>query len=297
MSQSEEDEPNPPPELKEEKPPNSEEEKKTVTFKERVRKEGLTLLVVLFTSVCFDLSANLFSPDAGRKLREFNERVVESTKNIGPLDMSRAFEERRSSNRYGWRLFSFKEPFNVTAAQNRLYVKWSLGQISSEEYERQKANIDWYALAPVSAVSRNKDGSIQYDSGYNSKKALSTVFGIPDGLIHGFRLAFSKGWASFLSYSAAFLLALVIVLASGKVTNPLAVVLASVLLASIIAYLILLPIMWLAKLALWFLNMPQTIVLMSVLSYPVVSIAGQLSGKVGEHYFQERLMKLFRRDK
>lgn len=296
MSRTEEDASKTPPNAEGET--NPEDEKKAGTLKERVLREALTLLVVLVTSVCFDLSANLFSPDAGKHMRDFNARVVESTKDIGPLDMANAFNEWRNTNRYGWRFFSFKEPFNVTAALNRLQGELALRRISQDEYARRKENIEWYAFVPEqTGVGLNADGSLRVSPERDrSMQPLSTLFGIPDGIIHAFGVAFSKGWASLLAYSAAFLLALAIVIRL-KVGNPLAVILASVLLASVIAYLLLLPIMWAAKVLLWFLNMPQTVAVMTVVSYPVISLTGKVGGKISEHYFQEMLMKFVHRRK
>jgi hypothetical protein len=273
--------------------------KRGASFKERAWREARTLLFVLATSVCFDLATNLFSADSVQRLREFNERVVESVKDIGPLDMARAFDGRRRASRYGWRLFSFKEPFNVTAAHERLRAEWQQGRIPREEYERRAANVEYYALTSdprMSRVTFGKDGRVEFPKDESAWKGLSAVVGIPDALIYSFRAAFSRGWASVLAYTAAFVLAFALVL-TRDVTNVLVVLLWTVLLASVIAYLILLPVMWAAKLALWFLNMPQTVAVLTILGYPLVSFAGQVGGKVGEHYFQERLMRLVRREK
>jgi hypothetical protein len=63
--------------------------------------------------------------------RTANEHVEKSLKTLTPYHMAKHFYSR-ISNQYGWRLFSWGAPFNVTVAADRLRDRYAASYVPHE---------------------------------------------------------------------------------------------------------------------------------------------------------------------
>lgn len=185
------------------------------------------VLLVIGLGVAF--AADKFSADFGPAWTRLNYQLTTVALEQHPAALREAFADRLSQTQYGWKLFSWTEPFNVTAARQRLRAEFPdfagvdaqgkpLPVRSSSRHQadpaQQQARADAYRERYTAIESHRFARLYPEDSPFEVPGAtvrlgrlVTKILGAPDAALHLFRRTHEAGSVSFLLFCLTFAVA------------------------------------------------------------------------------------------
>lgn len=194
--------------------------------------------VFLVAGLVAVFAADRLSPRFGPAWMRLNYQLTNTALEQHPTALLDAFATRLSHTQYGWGFFSVTEPFNVTAARERLHADFpdfagvdKNGQpvhVRSSSLHRSEASArDARAAAYLArhrAIElRRFDRLYTDDSPFEVPPAsvrlgrlVTKILGLPDAALHLFRRTLAAGTVSFLLFSGMFALSAVALFTSAR---------------------------------------------------------------------------------
>lgn len=192
----------------------------------RELRRGAVLLVVGLAVV---FAADKFSADFGPAWSRLNYRLTNVALEQHPAALREAFADRLSQTQYGWNIFSWAEPFNVTAARARLRAEFpdfagldaqgrAVPMRGSSRHQsdaaQQQARADAYRERYTAIESHRFGRLYPEDSPFEMPGAtvrlgrlVTKILGAPDAAMHLFRRTHEAGNVSFLLFCLTFAVA------------------------------------------------------------------------------------------
>jgi hypothetical protein len=153
----------------------------------------------------------------------FNHQLTYAALEQHPVALIRTFANRLGESEYGWGLFSFSEPMNVTSARERLKQDYreiyGIGPDGNAQFLRtsslRRADPATQKLRSMGYLTRHQqiesrrftrlyqpdDPFNPTDSGTKLARLITKVFGLPDAFIHTNLGIITSGVASILLFS------------------------------------------------------------------------------------------------
>lgn len=233
-------------------------------------------------------------------MREFNDHLKNAVSKFNPASMATHFSSRLRDE-YGWRLFSFSAPFNLTEARRKLLKEYPLVARRSEFLVRvnmltgEKSMDDTELIRQLAAYRDELAKINHYKFPYWMPRFVSKIFGLPDATMFMVRGIF----AGSLLTKVIGCLTLVIVLGflfSPRCRSLPGAIMLLPLFTTLIAWLLFLPVLLAARVLDWIvlllfgspMNAPETSVVASLGSLWPINWATQ---KLTEHHLTEVLLK------
>jgi len=202
-------------------------------FRHWLRREFLRELrrsaVLLVAALAIVFAADKFSPAFAPAWNRLNYQLTTVALEQHPAALREAFAERLSQTQYGWKLFAWTEPFNVTAARQRLRTDFPdfagldaqgkpIPVRSSSRHQadpaQQQARADAYRERYTAIESHRFAGLYPEDSPFEVPSAtvrlgrlVTKILGAPDAALHLFRRTHQAGNVSFLLFCLTFAIA------------------------------------------------------------------------------------------
>lgn len=227
-------------------------------FFRELRLSALFLVLGLLAIV----AAHRLSPNFAAAWTRLNYQLANTALEQHPTALLDAFAERLSDTQYGWGVFSPTEPFNVTAARERVRADFpefvgvdKSGQplaVRSSSLRRADAATHRSRAAAFlerhrAIESRRFARLYSDDSPFEVSPAsvrlgrlVTKILGLPDAALHLFRRTLSAGTVSFLLFSGTFALSAVAVFTSARPARRWLKVLLCPFLASALAWVVIL---------------------------------------------------------
>lgn len=236
------------------------------TFRQWLRHESILELrltaVFLVVGLVAVFAADRLSPRFGPAWMRLNYQLTNTALEQHPTALLDAFATRLSHTQYGWGFFSVTEPFNVTAARERLRADFpdfagidKNGQpihvrsssLRRGEASEREARAAAYLARHRAIESRRFDRLYSDDSPFEIPPAsvrlgrlVTKILGVPDAAVHLFRRTLAAGTASFLLFSGMFALSAVALFTSARPARRWLKVLLCPFLASALAWVVIL---------------------------------------------------------
>lgn len=212
------------------------------TFRQWLRRElwlevrvALVLLAAGCTAV---LGLDTLWPGFGPSWGRLNYQLTYVALEQHPVALIRIFANRLGESEYGWGVFSFAEPMNVTSARERLRQDfreiYGVGPDGTPQFLRtstlkradpatQKLRSIGYLVRHQQIESRRftrlyqpDDPFNPTDSGTKLARLITKVFGLPDAFIHTVRSIVASGLSGILLFSTVLGLAAAALLQSNR---------------------------------------------------------------------------------
>lgn len=227
-------------------------------FLRELRLSALFLVVGLLAVVVADWTSPRFAPAWTR----LNYQLTHTALEQHPTALLDAFAERLAHTQYGWGLFSFTEPFNVTAARERLRADFpefvgvdrhgqplavrssSLRRPATATHQaRAAAFLERHRAIESRRFARFYPDDSPFEvpsSSVRLGRLVTKILGVPDAALHLFRRTLDSGIASFLLFSGTFALSAVALFTSARPARRWLKVLLCPFLASALAWVVIL---------------------------------------------------------
>jgi hypothetical protein len=227
-------------------------------FFREIRLSALFLVIGLVAIFAGDRLSDRFAPAWGR----LNYQLTNTALEQHPTALLDAFADRLAHAQYGWGFFSLTEPFNVTAARERLHADFPefvglaatgqpIAMRSSSQHRtnpaQQSARAAAYAERYRAIESRRFARLYSDDSPFEVPSStvrlgrlVTKTLGVPDAALHLFRRTLSAGTVSFLLFSGTFALSAVALWTSARPARRWLKILLCPFLASALAWVVIL---------------------------------------------------------
>jgi hypothetical protein len=229
--------------------------------RELLRELRLSAVFLVVGCACVATADRLSTDFAGRWAR-LNYQLTYTALEQHPTALLDSFADRLSNTQYGWGLFSWSEPFNVTAARERLRADFpefigldANGQpipVRSSALRRapaatQQSRAAAYLARHHEIESRRFTRLYSDESPFDVPspsvrlgRLVTKTLGVPDALLHIVRRLVASGTASILLFSGSLALAAVALWSSHRPARLWLKILACPLLASALGWAVIL---------------------------------------------------------